>query len=87
MDRHRFTQVSFGPRWSNVVKYLIIINAAVFVLQEVTGLQYVFARSFGLVPRAFFAGAVWQLVTYMFLHGGFWHILFNMFVLWMFGSA
>jgi len=29
---------------------------------------------------------VWQLVTYMFLHGGFWHILLNMFILWMFGS-
>ncbi len=27
----------------------------------------------------------WQLVTYMFLHGGFWHIFFNMLMLWMFG--
>ncbi len=28
---------------------------------------------------------VWQLFTYSFLHGGFWHLLFNMFALWMFG--
>jgi membrane associated rhomboid family serine protease len=27
----------------------------------------------------------WQLVTYMFMHGGFWHLFMNMFALWMFG--
>jgi membrane associated rhomboid family serine protease len=31
--------------------------------------------------------AIWQLVTYLFLHGGFMHLLFNMFTLWMFGST
>lgn len=30
---------------------------------------------------------VWQLITYQFMHGGFSHILFNMFALWMFGSS
>jgi len=29
---------------------------------------------------------LWQLVTYLFLHGGWFHIIFNMFALWMFGS-
>ena len=29
----------------------------------------------------------YQLVTHMFMHGGFWHILFNMYTLWMFGSV
>ncbi len=39
---------------------------------------------FGLLP--FGNGfEVWQLITYQFIHGGFLHILFNMFILWMFG--
>src|ERR1035441_4822609 len=29
---------------------------------------------------------VWQLFTYLFLHGGPWHLIFNMLTLWMFGS-
>ncbi len=29
---------------------------------------------------------IWQLATYMFLHGGIFHILFNMLALWMFGA-
>ena len=29
---------------------------------------------------------VWQLATYLFLHGGIWHLIFNMLTLWMFGS-
>ena len=44
---------------------------------------------FGLVPQAVVeVFAVWQLVTYMFLHDprGFGHILFNMLTLWMFGK-
>jgi membrane associated rhomboid family serine protease len=41
----------------------------------------------GLSPAAVVTrGHVWQLVTYMFLHGGIFHILFNMLALWMFGA-
>ena len=29
----------------------------------------------------------WQFITHMFMHGGFWHIFFNMYTLWMFGSV
>ena len=29
----------------------------------------------------------WQILTHMFMHGGFWHILFNMYTLWLFGSV
>jgi len=30
---------------------------------------------------------IWQLITYQFMHGSFWHIFFNMFMLWMFGAS
>lgn len=43
---------------------------------------------FGLVPALVSQGlALWQPFTYMFLHGSFFHILFNVFALWMFGSV
>ena len=45
-----------------------------------------FDSFFGLVPFLSFDKIfLWQFVTYMFLHGGFGHIFFNMFALWMFG--
>ena len=77
---------SFGPGGiSTAVKGLIAANVAVFLIQfffEPTITDY-----FGLHPafvvRAFW---VWQLGTYMFLHGGVFHIVFNMLALWMFGT-
>jgi membrane associated rhomboid family serine protease len=42
---------------------------------------------FGLVPVQVWRGALWQPLTYMFLHGGIFHLIFNMLVLWMFGST
>jgi membrane associated rhomboid family serine protease len=40
----------------------------------------------GLTPVLVRKGFIWQPVTYMFLHGGMFHLLFNMFALWMFGG-
>src|SRR6266511_3754919 len=41
----------------------------------------------GLVPAAVIREfRIWQLVTYMFMHGGLFHLLFNMLALWMFGT-
>jgi membrane associated rhomboid family serine protease len=77
-----------------VIKNLLIINVAVFFLQIIANnlrvgdaplgyiLNYWFALN-PLVPGANFQ--VWQLITYQFMHGGFGHIFFNMFALWMFG--
>ena len=68
------------------IKGLLIANIAIFLLQFFLG---GFAGPFALfmlrpsdVATRFF---IWQLVTYMFLHGGIWHILWNMLALWMFG--
>jgi membrane associated rhomboid family serine protease len=71
---------------TEVVRFLIVTNVAIFILQEVFHLQDYLALNFGLVPQLFFAGKVWQVFTYMFLHGGIGHIFFNMLALWMFGS-
>jgi len=83
----------FGWLLTPIVKKLLLLNVAVFVvtllLQVSAGRLYVtFIEWFGLVPQTFlFGGRLWQPLTYLFLHGGFGHIFFNMFGLWMFGSA
>jgi len=75
---------SFGPGpVSTTLQALIGANVVVFFAQ-------VFAPQltdlFGLRPAFVTHGWLWQLGTYMFLHGGLWHILFNMLALWMFGA-
>ncbi len=68
-----------------VVKALLISNALIFLLTYFNA--FTFIRYFGLVPKMVWSHfMVWQVLTYLFLHGGFWHILMNMFILWMFGS-
>ncbi|HDO27193.1 MAG TPA: rhomboid family intramembrane serine protease, partial [Bacteroidetes bacterium] len=71
-----------------VVKNLLIINILFFLatlalsrfgidLNKYLALYYPASKQFG----------IWQLVSYMFMHGGWMHILFNMFALWMFGNV
>jgi membrane associated rhomboid family serine protease len=67
------------------LQLLLVANIAVFLLQTFGADQFL-TRWFALRPLALFTFyAVWQLVTYLFLHGGIGHILFNMLALWMFG--
>ena len=71
-----------------MTKNLLVVNVlaflATFVLER-SGIDLV--RLLGL--HFFLASEfhIYQFITYMFLHGGFTHILFNMFALWMFGSV
>ncbi|MEK6615956.1 MAG: rhomboid family intramembrane serine protease [Bacteroidota bacterium] len=72
-----------------VVKNLLIINGIFYLatvlfelkmnidLEGILGLHYFFSDAF----------RPYQLVTYMFMHGSFGHIFFNMFALWMFGNT
>ena len=69
------------------VKFLLIANVGMFVVQTVIGLDGLPAEAYlGLVPQLVLNQFyLWQLFTYQFLHGGLFHLLFNMLALWMFG--
>lgn len=81
-----YYQPSFGMMTPGV-KNLLLANITIFVLQFLApALNELLIFYFGLIPRlAFQKLFFWQFVSYMFLHGGFGHIFFNMFALWMFG--
>lgn len=85
----RFSSSSFSEYFPIGVKWLLISNIAMFILSSLasgTAMMNAF-RLLSLVPEAVVKHfAIWQLGTYMFLHGGFDHILFNMLGLWMCGS-
>ncbi|MBV9157965.1 MAG: rhomboid family intramembrane serine protease [Acidobacteriaceae bacterium] len=70
------------------LKWLLIVNTAIFVVSIVAGRQIgPITDNLALVPsQVVQTFALWQLVTYMFLHVGFTHILWNMLALWMFGA-
>lgn len=82
--RRQHIRFGFGRGLTPAIKYLIIFNASFYLVQEL--LQVGWFYQLGLVPAQVWKGHIWQLFTYMFLHGNFIHILFNMFVLWMFGG-
>ena len=76
---------SFGPGpLSTAMKALIGANVLIFFAQN---LKPVLTSVLGLWPYSVVHYLrVWELGTYMFLHGGVFHILFNMLALWMFGT-
>ncbi len=73
-----------------VTRALLIANVAIFIVQQLTGNLLI--GPFALWPFATpeFRGApgfaIWQLLTYGFLHGSLTHLFFNMFALYMFGG-
>jgi membrane associated rhomboid family serine protease len=77
-----------GGNVTPAVKLLLIVNVAVFVIQTLlnNSLEYRLTFYFGLVPPLVLQNLyIWQLFTYQFLHGGLFHLLFNMLAVWMFG--
>lgn len=69
-----------------IVKRLLIINIGVYILALITGLYGSSIIWFGLIPQAVLHQfQIWRLFTYLFLHAGPWHLILNMFALWMFG--
>lgn len=73
-----------------VVKNLLLANVAVFIVTEFVAPQSmqvaeIVVRGY-LFPISTGEFRIWQPITHLFMHGGFAHIFFNMFGLWMFGS-
>ena len=74
-----------GSSGKNIVFILIAINTVVYLLLPAGSRMWLYdfaLSSYGLTQLK-----IWQLVTYMFLHAGFAHIFFNMWGLYLFGSA
>ncbi|MGA2462813.1 MAG: rhomboid family intramembrane serine protease [Thermodesulfobacteriota bacterium] len=80
-----YYRYSFGYGLTPVIKKLMIVMGIVFLLQMVVSNRI--SLTLGLVPilvwKKYF---LWQLATYIFLHGGITHLLFNFLALWMFGG-
>ena len=90
---------SYGPRmsWGRMltpaIRNIIIACTGVFLVQTLLNqfgslaVQRFYLTEFGLVPLAVVHGLrIWQPFTYLFLHDGILHLLFNMLFLWMFGA-
>ncbi|MFC1550095.1 rhomboid family intramembrane serine protease [Candidatus Neomarinimicrobiota bacterium] len=80
------TQLSWKPSvFTEAIKILIWTNIGLFLLRLTAINQFDIVNVFGLSSGSIWP-MIWQPITYMFMHGGFWHVAINMFVLWMFGS-
>jgi membrane associated rhomboid family serine protease len=76
------------------VKTLLIVTIGLFIAQYVAefipfgeygNVNGAVIWYFGMTPAHVFRGYLWQPLSYMFLHGGFMHLIFNMLAVWMFG--
>jgi len=92
-----YQQESFGQAFMRgfrmmppALRYIISINVIVFIIMAVaggTGAQWI-TTSFGFYSDPLTTiTEPWRLVTYMFLHGSFFHLLFNMLWVWFLGKV
>lgn len=86
---HRRIQLGFGV--TRTVKILILANVLVlvvfFIVARGSGrLHWKLVHILGMYPPYFVKGCAWQLVTYMFVHGGIGHLFWNMLLLFFFAG-
>jgi len=78
--------LSFKPRYfTESIRVLISINVLLFLFRYISIETFDIAQIFGLSSNDVWP-MIWQPLTYMFIHGDFFHLFMNMFVLWMFGT-
>ena len=68
-----------------VTRNIIIINFLIWIISELSP-DFMYEKFALFYPKSQYFHW-WQFVTHMFMHGGFWHVFFNMFTLYMFGSV
>ncbi len=73
------------PRLTPAVKWLLIINAATFIVQYFLDGNMLISTLFGVSVERFWA--FWTYLTFQFLHGGVWHILLNMLGVYFLGTT
>jgi len=69
---------------TDAIKHLIVINIIVFVAPQLMQTDYTNILALHFPKNEHFG--FWQYASHMFMHGGFAHILFNMYGLWAFGT-
>jgi membrane associated rhomboid family serine protease len=74
------------PPVTPMLRMIIIVNAALFLPMLLPPVREFLIDWFALRPDRVLSGFVWQIGTYMTLHGGLGHIFFNMLLVWMFGG-
>ena len=78
--------LNFKPQYfTEAIRVLISINVLLFIFRYISIDRFDLAQVFGLSSSDVWP-MIWQPLTYMFIHGDFFHLFMNMFVLWMFGS-
>ena len=79
-------QFSWKPRYfTDAIKVLIGLNLLLYIFKTISYGELDLVQILGLSPETVWP-LIWQPLTYMFVHGDFWHVAINMLVLFLFGS-
>ena len=73
-----------SPRITHAVQWLIAINVAIYFLQLTVVRPEDVQQTLGFEVHDL-GRSWWTIATYMFVHGGFWHLALNMYTLYLFG--
>ena len=87
-DRDYMRQPAYRELRVSFTVALLVINAIVFLIECVAcGYPPIFSTGnyFALSVEGLKHGFVWQLLTYQFMHAGFWHIFLNCWAIYVFG--
>lgn len=85
MSYYSYQRGGFMSNVPTAIKNIIIINILVMVMTSLNG-DFMYEKFALFYPTSPFFHW-WQPVTHMFMHGGFWHLLFNMYTLYIFGTV